>query len=293
VYCAWRECFLKKWLFFLIICLLTVYGYEKPPTNVETDIEKVDLKLRENEIGITFIDLTSGEATLIQHGNRKNVLINTGGPNTFKQLKKILDMFNVHEINTLIITKDDEQYIANTKNLIKHYRIQKFATGQHLLAKSQLNNKLKVAKWETWKTNETIELLPSLTIQVVHDDFHSNKHLGLDLLMKFHKHNILYMTSADQQLEKFLLQKPLSDVNILKVAHFGDKNGTSKPFVDHVDPQVAIIFRKKNEWPSQDVIERLYQTWIDIYPTKQFGTIAIKMDETLYEVIPLSFESSF
>ncbi len=273
----------------ILFILTSQFGFDRVQL-ADTKIEKVNLKLEENEIGITFIDLTSGEATLFQHGNGENVLINSGGPNTNEQLENVLKMFNVTTIDMLIITKADEQYMSNTNFLKNKFQVKKFVTGKNILMKSNLRNEVDVEKWETWGLNEKVELLPHLFVHILHDNHVEHRHLGLDLKITFYKHNLLYMSSSDRKLEQYFLDKPLSDVNILKVPHFGDKSGTSKSFVDYVDPQVAIIFRQKDEWPSQDVIERLYQTWIDIYPLKQFGNISIKLDESLYEVIPLSFE---
>jgi len=267
-------------------------GFDEKDQNVETDIEKVDLQLNEDEVGITFIDLTSGEATLIQHGNGQNILINNGGPETEHELKKVLQMFDVQKIDMLIITSDDEQYIANTQFLIKNYHIKKYITGQQILLKSQLKQKLNVVKWDVWTTNDHFELLPELFVDVLHDYNVPTKPIGLDFRIKFHDTVLLYMTSSDKNVEQKLMKRNLQDVNILKVSHFADERGSSKTFIDHVDPQVAIIFRKKNEWPSQAVIERLYQTWIDIYPTKQFGNISIKLNKNSYEVIPISYESA-
>lgn len=279
-------------LIIFTVCVSILWGFDNSEPNIEADIEKVDLQLNDNEIGITFINLTSGESTLIQHGNGKNILINNGGPNTEKELKKVLNMFHVQQIDMLIVTSDDDQYMSNTEFLKENYTIKKFVTGEQILLKSQLKQKLNVVKWEVWTTNDKIELLPELFVYVLHDYDEDRKPIGLDFKLQFHDTAILYMTSSDKQVEQQLMKKHLQDVNILKVAHFGDERGSSKPFIDHVDPQVAIIFRKKNEWPSPAVIERLYQTWIDIYPTKQFGNISIKLDEKSYEVIPISSEST-
>lgn len=280
---------LKK-MFIIILFLLTQFAFQNNES-IHPKIEKVDLKLEANEVGFTFIDLMTGEATLIQGGEGENILINSGGPGTEQQLFDILKMFNVTSLEALIITNADEQYIANTNVLRERIQVKKVITGQQLLLNSPLNQQLEVERWETWKANRTYEILPSLKAHVIYENYHEQKKHGMDLKISFHKHELLFMSSSDRQLESLFIKKPLTDINILKVPHFGQGTGSSKEFIDYINPQVAIIFRQHDEWPSQDVMERLYQSWMDIYPLKQFGSISIKFDENRYEVIPLVFEN--
>jgi len=278
----------KIWFGFLI--LLALFGFDHLESE-QPIIEKVDLKLEQNELGVTFIDLTSGEAILIQHGTGKNVLINTGGPKSDRELYDTLKMFDVSSLDAVIITSANEQYTGNLIELKEKLNVKKFITGEHILLNSSLNQIKVVDHWGIWKKNESYEILPGLKVQVLHENYNESNLQGMDLRLIFHHHQWLLMSSSNEQVEKQLMKKDLQEINLLKVAHFGQGAGSTKEFLDYLNPQVAIIFRKNDEWPSQDVMERLYQSWMDIYPLKQFGSISIKLNENKYEVIPIAFEN--
>ncbi|WP_243386630.1 ComEC/Rec2 family competence protein [Bacillus kexueae] len=278
----------KIWFGFLI--LLALFGFDHLESE-QPIIEKVDLKLEQNELGVTFIDLTSGEAILIQHGTGKNVLINTGGPKSDRELYDTLKMFDVSSLDAVIITSANEQYTGNLIELKEKLNVKKFITGEHILLNSSLNQIKVVDHWGIWKKNESYEILPGLKVQVLHENYNESNLQGMDLRLIFHHHQWLLMSSSNEQVEKQLMKKDLQEINLLKVAHFGQGTGSTKEFLDYLNPQVAIIFRKNDEWPSQDVMERLYQSWMDIYPLKQFGSISIKLNENKYEVIPIAFEN--
>jgi competence protein ComEC len=265
--------------------LLSVFSGSEIPT----EIEKVDLKLSSKELAITFLKLSSGEATLIQHGNGENVLINTGGPETQSELENLLKMYNVTLINSIIITKDDPEYQSNLEWLTKKYPTSKIVIG-HLFSPPSFIPKERVTKW---KKDSGQEIVPGLKAEVIYEGPSSDGLQSYDLFIKLGRHYLLYMSTANISVETSLLtNEELSKVNIIKIPNFAQNDGSSQDFIEHIDPQVAIIFTKKNQNPSPDVMERLKETWIDTYMTKQFGNITIKANQNEYEVITISIESS-
>ncbi len=257
--------------------------------DIPTDIEKVNLKIKEDQLAFTFLSLSSGEATLIQNSRGDNILINTGGPKTEGELKELLTLYDINSFHSVILTKNDNEYKANIEYLSKNYLIGKTIVGEHLTdSKIRTTNNL-----ITWKSGDKLELLPGLTVEVIQENEDASGSLGMDLLLSFGKHELLYMTSSNTELEKnIILKRDLSSVNIIKVPEFASNTGTSQKFLEHIDPQVAVIFQKRGLNVSQDVIERLQETWIDIYHTRQFGNITIKCDEEDYDIITLSVESA-
>ena len=271
----------------LLISLLSCIWLLGLSNDIPTDIEKVNLKLEEGEFAITFLDLSSGEVTLIQHSNGENILINTGGPNTEKELKRILETYGISTIESIIITKVDPEYTSNFKWLTDHFKDVTIIAGHH--SKSLL----RYEEIQTWKKGDQKKLLPGLEVDVIQESPNQESTIGMDILFSFGEHKMLYMTSSNKMIEKSILNDyDLSSVNILKIGDFASSTGTSQRFLEHVDPQVAIIFQKKGALPSQDVIERLQETWIDIYFTKQFGNISLKCTNKDYEIITLSIESN-
>jgi competence protein ComEC len=272
---------------FLVICFIFSAGFSIDD-DIPTDIEKVNLKLNQGEIAVTFLELSSGEAALIHHANGEHILVNTGGPGTEKEMIRLLRMYNVENIKGLILTKDDPEYTSNLKSILKHYQIDSIYIGEHSVTKLPFE-KHTIIKW---KKQDKKEILPGLSATVLHEAADVKGSLGMDILFTFSKHQFLYMSSANFDVETELLKQPeLSKVNILKVADFASDKGTSQPFLEHIDPQVAVIYRKKGVLPSQSVIERLNETWIDIYHIKQFGNISFKCSKDKFEIITISVQS--
>jgi competence protein ComEC len=252
------------------------------------DIDHVNLKLEEGELAVTFLELSSGEATLIQHANGENILINTGGPSTKKQLENILQKYHVSSFKAVIITKYDKQYTANLPWILKNYTVDKLISGSKIL-----NWPEKERTFIKWTTGEKHELLPNTIFHVLHEDRDFEGRKGMDISIRFGRTHFLFMSSADYEVEKkFKKIFSLSDVNILKVADFGSEHGTSQSFLNHVDPHVSVIFKEKGLMPSPALIERLHESWIDLYQTRDFGNITIKCDDKHYDIITISLESS-
>lgn len=262
-------------------------GFEQGK-EVPTEIEKVDLKLKAEEVAITFLSLSNGESTLLQNENGEGLLINTGHIDSRLELKKYLEIFGITQIDTIILTNLDPHYIGNLYYLINEFKVKKVIIPSASVENYEILNSL-MTSVEKWQEGNHDLLQYNVSMNVLRVD---KENVVMDFILNFGKHRFLFMALANDSQELELTKKyKLKDVNILKVAEFAKKTGTSQRLLEEVDPQVAIIFQKRNSYPSADVLERLQATWIDIYYTKQFGNVTIKCSEDNYEVITLSVES--
>ena len=278
----------KLFVLFILMHFAFLTGFM---SDIPVEIEKVNLNLSENELAITFLQLSSGEATLIQKGNGENALINTGGPSTQKELQNLLEMYDVLKFNAIIMTKEGSQYDSNLAWLTKAYLVDEVIIGKNatkLLEKISLNDYNNVVNWSE---GEKHQVLHDLSFQILHEKVAVDGNAEMDLLLTYRNHQVLYMSSSKFEVERQLINLNLKDVNILKVAEFANENSTSQMLLEHIDPQAAIIFSKKGVKPSQEVIERLHETWIDIYQTKQFGNVTIKFTDDNYEVITITVKN--
>ncbi|WP_010284130.1 ComEC/Rec2 family competence protein [Bacillus timonensis] len=276
---------MKPFLLFLLV-FLTLFLSGWTSDDVRTNIEKINVKLSEDEIAVTFLDLTNGESSLIHLPKGEFILVNTGGQGTQKELKAYLDVYGVKKLKGIIITKQNSLFTSNIDWLIQEFSDVQLIYGAH--NKQEDGNK----KIIYWQKGKEYQLSPFLAAKVIHENQDKQKSLGMDFLLRFGNHQFLFMASANPDLEYQMLEnKELPITNILKVAEFGNENGSGEKFVNHVNPQIAIIFHKKGFLPSSDVLERLNNSWIDIYYTRQFGSVTIKCTKTDYEVIPIPLKS--
>lgn len=225
----------------------------------EEHIQKINMMLEEEEMAIIFLPLSDGEATLFKHASGKTVLLNTGAPHTERELKRWFEQFHVTEIDELILTSDDREYTGNVDWVMKTY--------EPMVIKE-------------WKESKKYDPFPNFKISplyVAHGD--------VTMSLQYGRLRLLYMAHADDDVEQKLMKLPLSDVNILKIAHFGLVDYPRTSFLKHIDPQVAIIFKKHGSWPNERLLERLYAAWIDCYETSRFGVIVVKCNLKEYDVM--------
>ncbi|MFT4413062.1 ComEC/Rec2 family competence protein [Fredinandcohnia humi] len=273
-------------VFFISVTILLSGWTNK---EIETDIEKINVKLSEDEMAMTFLDMPNGEATLLHFPNGEYSLLNTGGRRTEKELREFLEIYGVNKLHSIIVTKDDHLYTSNLEWLINEYKDVNVIIGEH----NKSFDDRKEINSTKWSTGELYNYNAIFSVHVVHEGVDEKNSLGMDLLFRFGNNQVLYMTSSNKDLEhKLLNDKKLPSTNVFKVADFGDLKGSDEKFVDYVNPQIAVIFHKRGLLPSQDVLERLSNMWIDIYYTKQFGSVTIKFTHTDYEVITIPLKST-
>ncbi|MBT2682002.1 ATP-dependent DNA helicase [Bacillus sp. ISL-37] len=260
------------------------FPYESPSAPVE--VEGVDVNLKRNELAFTFLAISDGEAALIQHANGENILVNTGGTGTIKELERLLALFHVNDLSTIILTANAGQ--ENLDQIIQKYNVRRIFTGKagnQVLAGVTIPTEVKV---QSWKQGDLLKLMPGLTAEVIFDGSEENE--GTDISFQFFHHQIFYVSSASHASEQAFLAEPLKNVNIVKLPFFAAKGSFSDLLIEHLDPQLAVIFKSNSVKPDPDLVEMLHEAWIDVYFTKQHGTVTIKLTDSTYDVITILSE---
>lgn len=268
----------------MTICLLLFnWGIFQP--EFPHDVERINLNLSKNEIAFTFLDLSQGESTLIQSSTGENILLNTGGPEAGEELLYYLDIYGVEDLTKVIVTKETDDYIGNLQSLVKNVQVHNI-----VLPNATFDFPLQV-KNVAWTVGDVEELFDGLICEVLYKG-NKDDHYAMDILFEYKGTHILYMTSANEEVEQNLMEKKeLSVVNILKVGDFGNPSGTTEAFLEDCDPQVAIVFNKDNQKGIADVLERLHETWMDIYQTRQVGNISVKAKDHDYQVFTITLDA--
>lgn len=86
---------------------------------------------------------------------------------------------------------------------------------------------------------------------------------------------------VEGQGEESLIQKVKGKpYDVLKTAHHGSKNSTSRQFVEAVRPKAAVISAGEGNrygHPHEETIERLKECGCKIYSTIESGAVTIKV----------------
>ncbi|WP_223702011.1 ComEC/Rec2 family competence protein [Sutcliffiella deserti] len=273
------------WNILVISILIFNVGFLQPI--IPNEVEKVDLQLKEEEIAFTFFDLIDGESTLIQTPAEETILINTGSPKSEEEILNNLEVYGVNEISYLVITSTEPEYIGNLESIKENYEVEHF-----IFPKGMKNNK-NIGTPIYWEKGKRAELAEDLQSKVINEGISGDENnVVMDILFEYKGTFLLFMSSANSMVEKRLIKEiDLSVVNILKVGDFANKYGTSEAFLESCDPQIAIIFKNGKGSGVGEVVERLHETWLDIYQTAQIGNVTIKLSDHDYQVITLTLNT--
>ena len=259
-------------------------------TTLPTEVEKIDVKLAEHQAAVTFLGLTTGEATLVQGPNGENILINIGGQGELTELEGWLSLYNVKELSTLILTNNGEKIsFEKVDKLWKKYNIKEIVTTPEvssLLTREQ-SNQIPIT---VWNEGTKKEILPEMFAYV---QFLGNqKNEGMDLMLRFFKHNLFLMTSFSQRAEQELLAKNLEDIHVFKIPYTLTKDSLSDQLIQTLNPQISILFGAEEDQLDQDLLRDLQGIWSEVYFTKKHGTVTIKFTESNYEIITIPLKEA-
>jgi len=259
-------------------------------TTLPTEVEKIDVKLAEHQAAVTFLGLTTGEATLVQGPNGENILINIGGQGELSELEGWLSLYNVKELSTLILTNNGEKIsIEKIGKLWKKYNIKEIVTTPEVssLLTREKSNQIPIT---VWNEGTKKEILPEMFAYV---QFLGNqKNEGMDLMLRFFKHNLFLMTSFSQRAEQELLAKNLEDIHVFKIPYTLTKDSLSDQLIQTLNPQISILFGAEEDQLDQDLLRDLQGIWSEVYFTKKHGTVTIKFTESNYEIITIPLKEA-
>ncbi|MCM3692816.1 ComEC/Rec2 family competence protein [Neobacillus niacini] len=253
------------------------------------NVESIDLNLKDHEIAVTFLGLGDGEATLIQGSNGENILVNTGGEDTSDELREVLKTYGVKEISTLIITNTQNLFLDQLTQIISKYKVEQLiVTAEIAKELTNMSPSFTEVKVIPWSEGTTQVLFPDLSAEVLYAGKGETE--GIDFTLQFFKHRLFLMTSSSQQVEENLLKRSLDDVTIFKVPNWAKEDSLSEKLIQHVNPQISILFESEQYLPDPNIIYDLQDTWSEVYFTKKHGTITIKFTENNYEVFTFPVE---
>jgi len=233
-----------------------------------------------------FLDLGYGEATLLITPEGKVILIDVGNVKSFPKLQFILSDLKISEIDYVFLTINDMDHVGAFPLLVEKYRIKNVfipMSDQDNYFSNDVAKALQNTNSMMLNTNKTIEIEKDLKIQ----SYYSNP---IVLHIKYKQvSSVLMMSDADYDIEEHLIENYNETIKaqILKVGNHGQRLTCTDEFLKIVNPQIAIILGgdvEENSRPSYGVIERLTESWIEVYRNDAKGSVKITFDGEQYEV---------
>jgi len=244
---------------------------------------------------IVFLDIGQGDSEIIINKGG-NILIDAGSKKVVEKIEKELPLFE-KTIDIFILSHPDRDHFLGIFDILERYKIRAI-----ILKDLSKSDSLYHQFLEEIKKRKILVLVPkeSLKIHWLKKDnvlvFSTEKlkqkstsQHSLIALYQFKNFNILFTGDIDQYLEKQLipiLQKIVKKIDILKVAHHGSKNSSSKEFLEAFKPLYAVIETGFNNYghPHQEAIDRLKGVGSFIFRTDLDGSIVFleKNNQLIY-----------
>lgn len=250
------------------------------------------------KLRIFFIDVGQGDSTLIITPDKKTVLIDGGGSDSFDVGEKVLLPYlldrRILKIDYVLISHFDTDHCGGiltimekvkVKNIIiseqaehseNYERFKKLMIHKKIrLIEVKKGDKIKIGRYSEFKI-----LFP--TSRLLSENPLNNN----SIVAQFNYNNfkMLFTGDIEKLAEQQILKTEKAEIraDILKVAHHGSKTSSIPEFIKAVRPRIALIGVGKNNTfghPNQQTIKNLENIKCRIYRTDLQGEIIIKIDQ--------------
>lgn len=250
------------------------------------------------KLRIFFIDVGQGDSTLIITPDKKTVLIDGGGSDSFDVGKKVLLPYlldrRILKIDYVLISHFDTDHCGGILTIMEKVKVKNIIISEQAehsenyerFKKLMIHKKIRlieVKKWDKIKIGRYSEfkiLFP--TSRLLSENPLNNN----SIVAQFNYNNfkMLFTGDIEKLAEQQILKAEKAEIraDILKVAHHGSKTSSIPEFIKAVKPKIALIGVGKNNTfghPNQQTIKNLENIKCRIYRTDLQGEIIIKIDQ--------------
>ena len=248
------------------------------------------------DLRVYFLDVGQGDSSLILFHD-KAVLIDAGEIDQGSRVVADLRSLGVHRIDLLVASHPHSDHIGGMQDVLAAFPVGEVldsgmpstsALYEHFLETVDMKN----IPYIVADGGRTVDLDPALQVLVlsppkdrIGEDLNTN---SIVLRMSYGNVSFLFTGDAGNAAESPLMKTgyPLQST-VLKVAHHGSSDASSREFIARVRPEVAVIsVGKDNPYghPHQETLDTLAALVPSLYRTDRDGTILIRSDGTSYSV---------
>lgn len=274
-----------------LILVVVIFAYE---TYLEEPLQDMLYKLEEREIiparskkvdgdlNIYYFDVGQADCILIQNKNH-NMVIDAGNNADGKYIVKAMKSIGVEKIDYLVGTHAHEDHIGGMDDIIRNFEINTFYMPEIITTTKTFEDVLdaleeKQVPFDTPEIDKSFNLGDAIVDTIyVGDDETDLNNSSIVLKVTYGRNAFLFMADAETKVEKKIMNKDIS-ADVLKVGHHGSSNGTSKEFLQEVNPTYAIIsVGKGNDYghPHKATLKRLNNQNVKVHRTDKENTIIV------------------
>lgn len=237
---------------------------------------------------VNILDIGQGDSILVRTPHGQNILIDGGPDNTVAECLGDELPFWDYKIDFLILTHADADHLNGLITVLRRYQV------GAVLTSAQFST---TPAYQIFLDEIQTQKIP-LTVLDYEDDFWLEENLKWDTLYPFdqtfdddtdlNNQSVVarlsygetsFLLTGDAETdteEDIFFHGAMLESTVLKISHHGAGTGSSKFFLDQVDPQFAVISVGKNNrynHPNPEVIQTLDELEIPILRTDISGSL--------------------
>jgi competence protein ComEC len=239
------------------------------------------------QIEFHVINVGQGDSMFFKLPAGEVVLIDGGPADAGERVVRYLKRSGVKKIDLLIATHPHEDHMGGLLSVLDSFPVIKVWDSGHNLGSSTQRKFLERVKrsksiFEVVRAEHTqrigdaeIRVFKGANSSQKSDDANAS---SIITHISWKKMSFLLMGDAEHKDRKTIDRYPRSVV--LKIAHHGGRNGTTKPLLQKVKPRVAVVSCGENNpygHPHKEVQKLLEEFKVKLYSTVE-GNIVIKSD---------------
>jgi beta-lactamase superfamily II metal-dependent hydrolase len=264
----------------------------------------------EKELRIHFIDVGQGDATIVELPDGRVLLIDggDGSADANKALLRYMYALKLKTVDYLVVTHADSDHCGGLDEVMKNFDVKRayipatettvnieYAEFYSALMKEDCDWTYVSRKIDLSSKNDAAPYV--LTALYPYSDEEITEEESNDasavLWLDYCGVSALFMGDAPTAVEETLLREDkveafadrsvhLKETEILKVAHHGSADSTSKEFLDYLNIETAVISCGENNvygHPTQTVCKNLQDAEVETYRTDLDGSVMITVTE--------------
>nr|HPJ23709.1 MBL fold metallo-hydrolase [Bacillota bacterium] len=224
----------------------------------------------ESTVFVRFLDVGQGDAIHV-HDHGCDLLIDTGDVDNHDQLINYFKSYNIHKLDTVIISHFHSDHYGELLDLAVAFDIGEIYVNR-------INIEVNVP-YTVIKEGQKFTCGDSYfqVLSANNDDENENNN---SIVLYAHIGSDRYLFSGDMEssVENQILESYRLEVDIIKVPHHGSITSSTEAFLEQINAKTAIIsVGKENEYglPDEEVIERYLAHGVDVFATSKEGTITV------------------
>lgn len=231
---------------------------------------------------VHILDVGQSDCILIKNGE-ENYLIDSGDNDKSGKIINYLKNQGINTIDFIILTHYHGDHYGGLYDITKSLKTKIVYVPEFYVVKEERDRAIQsLLKTKTpfrvigkgWSYKKNSLDLKVLLPTKAHESLENNN--SIVIKGEINKKNYLFMADCEFDEENELLQmKNLGHIDVLKLAHHGFDNASSKEFLEKINAKYTIITCNGKESPENGVIDRLEESDTNVIRTDKFGDIII------------------